>query len=382
MTLHYITADHSDASNNKPDVMRKQMTKVYHELLDRNKDIVYIGEDVIHGGYYLVTDGLHSKFPLRVRDFPPDETSLVGAAVGVAQSGLLPILEIPYAKYLDCGADVFYEAVLMNWLSNGQQPNGMLIRLQGFDKGVFGGNFHTHNMLTIPPGLDVVCYSNGADYVRGIRYAIRQAKAGRMVMSVDSTDLLNRRHLNDELKDERLLASYPTDADDEIDFDYIRVYPPTSTGASPPAAPAQQVYKAVIVTYGNGVATSLTLQAQLKGLDKLSRPVSVQVIDCPYLSQAPGELVNYLQNQQQVEGKIDCIIFADVCKQGPGMPLAATAVDLHNRGLLSHCHQWKAIGASPTYNPLGSHLTFLSVDDISRAILSSLLSSSSETPSK
>ena len=73
----------------------------------------------------------------------------------------------------------------------------MVIRLQGFDKGVFGGNFHTHNTLYIPPGIDVVCYSNGADYVRGWRYAMLQARAGRVVMSVDSTNLLNQRHLFD-----------------------------------------------------------------------------------------------------------------------------------------------------------------------------------------
>ena len=46
----------------------------------------------------------------------------------------------------------------------------MMIRLQGFDRGVFGGNFHTHNTIHIPPGLDVVCYSNGRDYARGWRF--------------------------------------------------------------------------------------------------------------------------------------------------------------------------------------------------------------------
>eukprot|EP01052_Picozoa_sp_SAG31_P031815 SAG31_NODE_3414_length_4302_cov_20.546239_6_plen_94_part_00 len=71
------------------------------------------------------------------------ETTLLGVAIGYAQSGLLPIVEIPYAKYLDCGADMFFEAVIAHWLTAGNQPNGMVIRLQGFDKGVFGGNFHT-----------------------------------------------------------------------------------------------------------------------------------------------------------------------------------------------------------------------------------------------
>ena len=55
-------------------------------------------------------------------------------------------------------------------------------------------------MIHTPPGLDIVCYSNGYDYVRGMRYAMRQAKAGRIVMTVDSTALLNERHVSDERK--------------------------------------------------------------------------------------------------------------------------------------------------------------------------------------
>jgi pyruvate/2-oxoglutarate/acetoin dehydrogenase E1 component len=48
-----------------------------------------------------VTEDLAKQFPFRVRDFPPDETTLVGAAIGYAQTGLIPILEIPYAKASD-----------------------------------------------------------------------------------------------------------------------------------------------------------------------------------------------------------------------------------------------------------------------------------------
>lgn len=135
--------ERSDDLDSKPSsagfVMRKHMTSVFDEILSKFKNCVYIGEDVIHGGYYAVTEEMNKKFPHRIQDFPPEETVLVGAGIGYAQTKLLPIVEIPYAKYLDCGADMFYEAILMHWLSNGQQPNGMLIRLQGFDKGVFGG---------------------------------------------------------------------------------------------------------------------------------------------------------------------------------------------------------------------------------------------------
>ena len=187
--------------------MRKHMTRAIGDALAADPRLAYIGEDVEHGGYYNVTEGLAARFPGRVRDFAPDETALVGAGIGFAQAGLLPVVEIPYAKYLDCGADQFHEAATMHWLTNGGRPNGLVLRLQGFDKGafvggdgrarvadeaealslpagVFGGNYHTHNALSLPPGLDVVCHSNGADWARGWRFALRAAAAGRVVTGV------------------------------------------------------------------------------------------------------------------------------------------------------------------------------------------------------
>jgi pyruvate/2-oxoglutarate/acetoin dehydrogenase E1 component len=50
---------------------------------------------------------------LVVLDFPPDETSLLGA-MRLCTLGLTPIIEIPYAKYLDCGADMFHEIVAVD----------------------------------------------------------------------------------------------------------------------------------------------------------------------------------------------------------------------------------------------------------------------------
>ena len=134
------------------------MTRALADAMQADERLLYLGEDVEHGGYYLVTEGLAKAHPGRVRDWPPDETTLLGAGVGFSQAGLLPLVEIPYAKYLDCGADTFFELAFANWMSAGKQPNGMVIRLQGFDRGLFGGNFHTHNQLHIPPGVDVVCY--------------------------------------------------------------------------------------------------------------------------------------------------------------------------------------------------------------------------------
>lgn len=321
-------------------VMRRSMTRVLDELLEERPQLVYVGEDVQHGGYYRVTEGLRDKHGWRVADFPPDETSLLGVAMGYAQSGLLPIVEIPYAKYLDCGGDMFFEAVIMNWLSAGRQPNGMVIRLQGFDKGVFGGNFHTHNSLHLPPGLDVVAYSNGADYARGLRYAVEQAAAGRVVMSVDSTDLLNRRHLFD--KDDAWLRPYPQDPREVMAFDEVRTYGDGSDLA--------------IISYGNGVPTALRAKRRL---EEDHGAAGVVVVDAPLLSAVPSGLSELLP-------RVGAAVFADVCKMGQH-PHAGFVARLQGEGLLPA--RWRSVAAAPTYNPLGSTVTFLNEDDIVHAAL-------------
>lgn len=319
-----------------PTTMRKNMNRVIEEVLADKPNVVYIGEDVVHGGYYLVTDDLAKKFPNRIRDFPPDETTLVGAAMGYAQVGLLPILEIPYAKYLDCGGDMFFEAAISNWLSNGQCPNGMIVRLQGFGRGLFGGNFHTHNNISLPPGVDVVCYSNGEDYVRGFRNLVRQAENGRLVMSIDSTDLLNLRHLHE--RDEAWQRRYPA-KHEVMTFDDIVTY--------------GEGTELALVTYGSGVITALRARKELManhGWDV----EEITVIDSPLLSAVPGELRNSISDYKRV-------VFVDECKDRQ-FPLAGIAAELHNDGLLPA--KWRTVAAPNTYNPLGRTISFISVEDV------------------
>lgn len=279
---------------------------------------------------------------------------MLGAALGFAQVGLTPIVEIPYAKYLDCGADMFHEIAVLNWLSKGQSKQGMVIRLQGFDRGMFGGNFHTHNMLLhMPPGIDVVCFSNGADYTRGFRHAVAQAsRAGRTVVTVDCTALLNQRHLHG--KDRGWETVYPepvsslTDGDSEslsslncLGFDEIRRYGSEGRYAT--------------VAYGNGVVTTLQSRRALVESGVLSSEDEMDVIDCPLLSAVPDGL-------RQILPQYERLLFADITKEGPGCVLSNHATTLHNEALLPDL--WRLVAAPRTYNPLGSLETFLNVEDV------------------
>lgn len=221
---------------------------------------------------------------------------------------------------------------MASWLSNRKQPNGMIIRLQGFGAGVFGGNFHTHNMLHLPPGLDVVCYSNGEDYVRGWRYALRQARRGRVVMSVDSTALLNHKHIHGD--DDAWRAPYPA-AGEEMGFHDVRVR-------------RQGSGEVLIVTYGSGVLSSLVAAETLAREDG----ISTTVVDAPYLSAVPHGLLPLLESH-------GAAVFVDVCKQGQ-QPLGGHITQLHSEGRLPAA--WASTASLPTYNPLGSLITF--VDDV------------------
>jgi pyruvate/2-oxoglutarate/acetoin dehydrogenase E1 component len=53
-------------------------------------------------------------------DWVLDETSVLGAAMGLSQMGLTPIGEIPLANFLSCGCDMCEEIAMMHWLRNGQ----------------------------------------------------------------------------------------------------------------------------------------------------------------------------------------------------------------------------------------------------------------------
>jgi pyruvate/2-oxoglutarate/acetoin dehydrogenase E1 component len=323
---------------------------------------------------------LKAEHPLRVHDYPPDETTLVGAGMGLSQVGFVPVVELPYAKYLDCGADIFQESLITHWLSDGTQRNGMVYRLQGFDKGVFGGNFHTHNILPFvsSPGLDVMCHSNGANYVKAMRYAYRQAQAGRVVMSVDCTDLLNKRHLRDEDKDGYFLHTFPaSEQGEEMSFDEVDVHRLDKDtgkwcavrGQKAVAEDSSGEIDVVIVTYGNGVPTAMRAAQALmspgkeeKQRDEKKVP-SVAVVDSPYLSAAPAELKILLQASSTAKATV---VFADICKQRMG-PLSAISVQLHNEQILKG-RKWTLVGAADTYNPLGNLVTFLSEADIEEAV--------------
>jgi len=133
------------------------------------------------------------------------------------------------------------------------------------------------------------------------------------------------------------MTPYPADQSEVMSFDEVRAHGEGSA--------------LLIVSYGNGVPTSLRARRRLEEEHGVS---GVVVVDAPYLSDVPADLADMLP-------RFDAVLFADVCKQGQ-QPHAGYVLRLQERDLLPRA--WGSVAAAPTYNPLGSTVTFLSEDDV------------------
>jgi pyruvate dehydrogenase E1 component beta subunit len=129
--------------------------------------VIVIGEDVAEGGPYTATAGLAEEFGTeRVRNTPISEAAITGVAIGAAQSGLRPVLEIMFIDFVTLALDqLVNQAAKAHLMSGGQLSVPLVVRTQG-GAGQRGGAQHSQSLeawLTHVPGLKVVMPSTAAD---------------------------------------------------------------------------------------------------------------------------------------------------------------------------------------------------------------------------
>jgi pyruvate/2-oxoglutarate/acetoin dehydrogenase E1 component len=97
-----------------------------HQELARDNRILVFGEDVARlGGVFGCTRGLLRDFgPDRVFDTPVSETAFVGAAVGLAQAGYRPVVELMFVDF----AGVCFDQIL-NQLAKNTYMSGARVQL-------------------------------------------------------------------------------------------------------------------------------------------------------------------------------------------------------------------------------------------------------------
>lgn len=154
------------------------INEAHAEELARDNRVVLIGEDVgLKGGVFGVTAGLQARFGEdRVIDAPLAESVIVGAAIGMAANGLMPIAEIQFADFIYPAADqIISEAARMRYRSNNACACPIVIRTS------YGGAhgtalYHSQCVESIfahVPGLKVVAPSTAADAKGLLKAAIR-----------------------------------------------------------------------------------------------------------------------------------------------------------------------------------------------------------------
>ena len=148
--------------------------------MQADERIVVLGEDVGRGGIFGQYRGLQERFgALRVIDTPISESTIMGAAVGMALAGLRPVVEMRVADFALCAMDeLVNQAAKARYMLGGQVRVPLVARLP---IGIWSASAAQHSQsfeswFAHVPGLVVVAPATAAD------------NAGLLVAALESDD--------------------------------------------------------------------------------------------------------------------------------------------------------------------------------------------------
>jgi pyruvate/2-oxoglutarate/acetoin dehydrogenase E1 component len=149
------------------------------EELRRDERVFVIGEDVgKFGGAMAVTKGLFDEFGgKRLVDTPISESAIVGAALGAALTGLVPVAEIMFIDFTGvCMDQIVNQVAKVRYMLGGQVEVPLVIRTQG---GAGKGYAAQHSQsleawFCHVPGLIVVMPATPRDARGLLKSAIRE----------------------------------------------------------------------------------------------------------------------------------------------------------------------------------------------------------------
>lgn len=156
--------------------------------MERDSNVVILGEDVAGGqassggpgkvgGVFGVTTGLYDRYgPERVIDTPISESAIIGAANGMALTGMRPVAEIMFVDFIGvCFDQIYNQAAKFHYMFGGKAKTPWVMRTM-IGAGMRAGAQHSqtlHPMLTMVPGLKVVMPTNAYDAKGLLIQAIR-----------------------------------------------------------------------------------------------------------------------------------------------------------------------------------------------------------------
>lgn len=148
--------------------MIESIRECLHEEMAHDESIVLIGQDVgALGGVFRATEGLLEKFgPDRVIDMPLAEGVIVGSGVGLALSGLRPVIEIQFLGFAhQAFHQIGQQVARLRYRSQGRFAVPLVIRAP-FGGGVRTPELHSdafEALYTHIPGLKVIAPATAND---------------------------------------------------------------------------------------------------------------------------------------------------------------------------------------------------------------------------
>jgi pyruvate dehydrogenase E1 component beta subunit len=144
----------------------------------RDERVMVLGEDVGRsGGVFRATDGLQARFGAeRVVDMPVAEAAIVGASIGLASAGLVPVAEL---QFLGFAYQAYHQIAgqLGRMRSRANGRFGMQVTVRApYGGGVRAPELHSdafESVLAHCPGLKVVAPATAADAKGLLATAIR-----------------------------------------------------------------------------------------------------------------------------------------------------------------------------------------------------------------
>lgn len=148
--------------------MIQAITEAMDQKMAEDSRTMLLGEDIgVNGGVFRATENLLQKYgPNRVVDTPLAESGIIGAAIGLAMNGMIPVVEIQFLAFIYPGFEqIVSHAARMRYRTRGHYNVPLVVRTP-YGAGIRGPELHAESVESFfahVPGLKVVVPSNPYD---------------------------------------------------------------------------------------------------------------------------------------------------------------------------------------------------------------------------
>lgn len=156
----------------------KAISDALNEEMRRDSKVMIYGEDIAEfGNIFGLTRGMLEEYgPKRVRNTPITETAIIGSAIGAAETGLRPCIELMYSDFTTvCFAEIYHCVAKWRYMHGPEYKLPLVIRnASGSANGA--GSEHSNcveSLFMHSPGLTIVTPSCAYDAKGLLKSAIR-----------------------------------------------------------------------------------------------------------------------------------------------------------------------------------------------------------------